>query len=354
MAENLSFHQKLIEKQTTGNPAGREGFEVIIMRQVGGTGDRYYGTLAPGEMLGIADRFLGSFYSYIVDTRPTRILEIDMEFPSADPLLKERVQASILYHVINAHKVALEVEDPLRKFRDRIVGVLRHEIGQLSYQNITEPICKQWIINVGAVQHLGLTVEGVDHIIVEHDSKVLRGRQQRHERDYSLGLGKDISEAAHQQALRKKQQEQELKDIEIRAQINQQRMQEQAKIEQQQLAVRSLNMSDLNTLLHLRPELTEAIFKRLSEREQQEFVLRVSSQQEIQGRMLGVLDNYITQNSDANPEDLMRLIRTTFPQYDNERIRFGPSDSRITFGPIVEGVALPAPQPRSNDDDDDI
>lgn len=354
---NLTFEQKLIEELplsgflSGGKPVGREGFEVIVVERIG-TGNRFYCTLAPGDTLRISERLFGSYYAYIVDMRPARLLTVSEQFPTVNPLIKVKVTAKVLYRALNARRLATEVEDPLGKFRDRILGTLRREIGQMPHQKVTEAGCERIITGVGTVQSFALAVEGIDYIIVEQDEQVLRGVQQRASLEYQRGLGQEVDDENHRQALRKQEQAAELKRRELQAKLELDGMQQDHTLDQQRRQIEALNLRDLNTLLHLRPELTQEIFLRLSDREQQDFRVRLEHDTAFRNRMLDVLDNYIRNNDDANPDDMLRLIREASEQSANmnPRITFGqspPSSSpgRISFGRIVDSPALPPPTP---------
>jgi hypothetical protein len=360
---NLTFEHKLVEELplsgflSGGKPVGREGYEVIVLERVGAGGSRYYCSLAPGGTLGFSEQIFGSFYAYSVDTRSARVLEINEQFPTANPLIKVKVTAKVLYRVIVARRVAIEVEDPLGKFHDRILGVLRREIGQLHYQKISEPDFERIIVNLGEIQIFGLAVEAVDLIAIEHDGQVLRGMQQRAELDYNCGLGLEMDTDAHSRSVRQQQQQQELKQRELEARLQLERLEKSQGIELQRTKIDLLNMRDLNTLLHLRPELTQEMLRRLTEREQQDFKVRLDHDSEFRLRMLLVLDNYIRDNENANPDDLLRLIREASAQSSSmqPRIAFGSSPSeprRIAFGVVTESQNVPpATHPQGDDDD---
>ena len=349
---NLTFEQKLIEElplsgfMSAGKPVGREGFEVIVVERIG-TGNRFYCTLAPGDTLRISERMFGAYYAYIVDMRPARLLQISEQFPTVNPLIKVKVTAKVLYRALNARRLATEVEDPLGKFRDRILGTLRRELGQMPHPKVTETACEHIIAGVGIVQTYALAVEGIDYIVVEQDEQVLRGVQQRGSLEYQRGLGQELEEESHRQALRKQAQEAELKRRQLQAQLEADAMQQDHTVELQRRQIEALNLRDLNTLLHIRPELTQEIFLRLSEREQQDFRVRLEHDAAFSNRMLQVLDNYIRNNEDANPDDMIRLIREASQQSSNlnHRIAFGsqpPPPGRITFGKVVDNPVLPS------------
>lgn len=368
MTTNLTFEEKLVEQMpisgflSSNKPVGREGFEVVVMEHIG-SGWRYYCVLGPGDMLRLSERMLGKFSAYVVDMRPARSLSISDQFATANPLIKMTITAKVLYRVTNSRRVATEVEDPLAKFRDRIVSVLRREISAQSYQKITELLCERWIASVGHVQHLGLAVEGVDSLLIDLDSRVIKGLEEQEEIEHSRGRGRELDQAAHERELRKQEQQLELERRQRTAQIEFGKIETEAEVERKRIAIQNLNLADMNTLMHVHPELIESIFNRLSERDRQEFALRISADQQVRERMLAVIDNYIRQNPDANPDDLMRFIREALPvSTDRPRITFGGSSpqehsGRITFGNVSDGSAQPLPPPSYMDggtgDDDD-
>jgi hypothetical protein len=315
---NFTFEQKLVEQLpisgilSGGKPVGREGFEVIVMEHID-TGWRYYCSLAPGDMLRLVERLFGRFSALVVDIRPARQLDIETTLPTLDPLIKVTVRAQILYRVTDPRRVAVEVEDPLAKFRDRIIGMLRREISRRSYQQVSELLCEGVINSVGDVPQFGLAVEGVDFLLVEQDSAVLDQMRQRAQLDYDQGLGIEVEDSEHQKRMRR-----QYRDME-----------------------HQFRQDQFDTLRN--------------------------SQQNMNDRMQRVLDNYIAQNPDLDPEELREQIRATFDEVsERPRITFGSNSTigqpsrRITLGKPTDSHALPSVQPnntsadRDDDDDDDI
>lgn len=358
---NLTIQHQLVQELplsgflSAGKPVGREGFEVIVVERIG-TGFRYYCSLQAGDTLSISERMFGRFSAYIVDMRPARNLDIDEKIVTANPRIFVSIKARILYAVTDAQKVALGIDDALGKFRDYIIGTLRRAIGQVSHQKITEAMCEQVIYNIGRVDHFGLAVEGVNLIAIEHDRKYIKELEDIASISHSNDLGLKLEEAEHQRQLRQHQRTQELEiqkathDIKIRDITN------EGDIAIQRRRIENLNMADLNTLLHLRPELTQEIFARITERERQEFIVRMEHDTTYRTRMLQVLDNYINNERDANPEDLIRLIRdvASQPLINNPRIVFNSPNPppRITFGGVIDDNAKSPPASQEPDDDD--
>lgn len=366
MASNMTYQHKLVEELplsgylSGGKPVGREGFEVIVMERIG-TGSRYYCTLAPGDTLRISERLFGSFYAYIVDMRPARVLEVNEQLPTTNPLIKVKVSAKALYRVVNARRVAVEVDDPLSKFSDRIRSALRREVSQLPHQKLSEIGVERIILNIGTVQPLGLAVEGVDLVVVEHDSQVLRGIQQRAELDYNRGLGQELADETHNQAVRRQQQQQELQRRELDAQLERDGLQRLHDIEMQGKAINAFNLRDLNTLLHIRPELTQAIFDRLTTQEQMLLENRLAHDNAFRVQMLKVVDNFVRNNEDARPEEVVQLIREIATQSNNigGRITWGsaalppvPNQKNIAFGKVVDGEVVEGDTPIPTQDDE--
>ncbi|NJN66839.1 MAG: hypothetical protein HC884_09030 [Chloroflexaceae bacterium] len=308
---NFTFEQKLVEQLpirgilSMGKPVGREGFEVIVMEHIN-SGWRYYCTLAPGDMLRLSERMFGNFSAFVVDIRPARQLDIQHKFPSIDPLTEVTVHAQVLYRVTDPRLVAVEIEDPLAKFRDRIIGMLRREINRLPYHQISEALCERVIYNVGAVPQFGLAVEGIDLLTIEHDETVLDHMRKRRQLDYDQGLGYDTEEMEHQKRLRQQYREKEF---------------------------------------HFRNVQYDTL---------------VNSQEKMNEKMQEVLNTYIKDHPDLDPEELRQQIRATFEEVsERPRITFGSSTSigqptrRITFGKSENVPSLPPPTTQASGDSDD-
>ena len=314
------------------------------MERIGRDGSQYYTSLQSGEVLSISERLFGNFFAYIVDIRAARSLAIDETFVTADPLISLSFKARVLYGVINAKTVALTIEDPLAKFYDRIVAVLRREIARMPHLSINELWCERIINSVGTVQHLGLAVEGVDFINLGHDAEFIA----------DITKDRDHTREIHQQ-----QHNHRIKRSDVVEQTQLDKIIKHSEIELRQDVINGINLNDLNTLLHMHPELIGPIFHARNEREQKLLEHQLKHDAVFSARLLQVLDNYIKENPETDPEALMRLINEAAIQSKtiSQRINFGQqaqaSIPGITFGKLIQGDSTSPNQPSSTIPTDD-
>ena len=103
MSENLTQKYGLVQQITSehwfSNPAGKQGYEVILLEKVGDGGTRYYYSLRPGETLRLAERILSNYIPMQVDIRRARALEISRDFNTRERGRKISVNLKVRYHV---------------------------------------------------------------------------------------------------------------------------------------------------------------------------------------------------------------------------------------------------------------
>jgi hypothetical protein len=172
MTSNFTFESGLVTQLPSGQrPVGRESFTLIVMEHIG-SGWRYYGSLAPGQVLPRTSLFK-KFIGFAVDMRPARELIIDEQFPSIHPLVKVHIRTKILYHVIDPRALVVEFSDPLGQFKDLIITTLRRDVGAQEHRYITEASAEQSIDRLIGQQLFALTVERVNRIELEHDQRLI-------------------------------------------------------------------------------------------------------------------------------------------------------------------------------------
>lgn len=175
MSNNFTYEHKLIESISSqgwlANPAGRQGYEVILLQQVGDSGTRFYCSLKPGETLRVSERLLGKFTALSVDVRHARSFPITGKFSAQERGRKVELRANVRYRVTDAKVVAMETVDPLGELRDRVIATLNRELLRYSESEITPTLVERIIRQVGPVPHLGLTVEDAETLEFSADSR---------------------------------------------------------------------------------------------------------------------------------------------------------------------------------------
>lgn len=140
------------------NPAGRQGYEVILLERVGDSGTRFYHSLKPGETLRTSERLFGKFIVLSVDIR-NRILAIDKQFPIPNKDMFLFLKIGVHYRVLDARVVAMETQDPLRELREKVIATLTREILSHIETEITPKLIEQTVRSIGNIYPLGLAIE---------------------------------------------------------------------------------------------------------------------------------------------------------------------------------------------------
>src|SRR6266540_5901563 len=162
MTENLTRQHGLVQEITNkgwfANPAGKQGYEVILLERVGDGGTRFYHSLKPGETLRVAERLLASYIALQVDMRHARAFPVSGLFNTVDRGKKVTLELNVRYHVTNAQIIAIDTVDPLGELQSKILATLNRELLVYAERDVNPLVIESIVQNVGQFSHLGLTV----------------------------------------------------------------------------------------------------------------------------------------------------------------------------------------------------
>ena len=128
--------QVLSVERFQAKPRAGSNTTVVVMEQTG-KALRHYGTLLPGQdALSIGERLWGKFVCYVVDMAE-RELHIDQKFLTYDRVASVRVQADVVYQVVDAERVAIRVEDAVKSLNTELLALLEREIVRLPLEQVT-------------------------------------------------------------------------------------------------------------------------------------------------------------------------------------------------------------------------
>lgn len=174
MTENLTQQHGLVREITNrgwfANPAGKQGYEVILLKRVGNGGTRFYHSLKPGQTLRIVERLLSSYIALEVDMRHARAFTVSGSFNTRHSGRNVTLELNVRYHVSDARIVAMETVDPLGELRDKVISALNRELITYSERDINLALIDKIVMNIGQVPHLGLVIEDLDVVKFEKDS----------------------------------------------------------------------------------------------------------------------------------------------------------------------------------------
>lgn len=336
MAGNFTKEHGLVEEISSkgwfANPAGRQGYAVIILEQVGDGGTRFYAVLKPGETLRLGERVLSKFIARAVDIRYARSFPIQSQFTSRDRGRKVSLRANVRYRVTDARVVAMETIDPLGELRDKVIATLNRELIRYSEVEIAPGLIERIISSVGPVPNLGLTVEGAEVLEFGSDSRITQQVLEEEDLRHKLSIGGIQEQAEIDSASRKQEAELRLK----------------------QDKYSGIDLSNINVLMHEHPEMTQQIFETFTAQQRQ----MLTTQDEI---VRAAISEYIAQqkNNDAeiDPEEIARITRRAlspsqgqFNSPANRQIVWG--DKTVDALPVDDNV--PAKPRIEFEDGDDV
>lgn len=277
MSDNFTHEHKLVEDISTqgwlANPAGRQGYEVVILEQIGDGGSRYYCSLKPGETLRLSERVLGKFTARAVDVRHARAFEVGGQFGARERGRKVTLRAKVRYRVTDARVVAMETLDPLGELRDKVISTLNRDLSSHPEANINPGLIERIIRNVGEVAYLGLMVEDAEVIEFTPDSRL---------------TGQTVSR----------------EDLEHEVSIN--TIRERAELESLSRQHSTIDLSNINVLMHKYPDLIPQIFGTFAERDRR----LLEAQMNVVGP---AIQAYIEQQKEdgniIDPEEIARIMR---------------------------------------------
>jgi len=333
---NFTREQGLVTSITESSwfsrPAGREGYEVVVLEKVG-TGNRHYRTLRPGESLGLGEVVFGKFNVYAVDMRQGLAFPIEGQFATQERNRKITLKANVRYRVTDSRQVAIGTADPLGEVRDKVIDALNRTLAHYLHDSVHETLCAEVIRGVGSFPHLGLTVESAEILQFEPEGRTLGYRTAEEEQEHKLRLEGRAARA-------------EIESAELR---------EQSRMGLDEEKIHRFDLSDPNVFMHVRPDMVPAVLGMMTERE------KVN----LEAKRIGVnmiakaLDNYMQQKRDAGEEfisldEVTNFVRINLlsgvpaPPESPLRIDFGdeqtalesqtqPPPKQIKFGKSDEG-----------------
>jgi hypothetical protein len=321
MDENLTRKHKLIDEITSktwfANPAGRQGYEVILLEKVGDGGTRFYTSLKPGGKLGFAERLMGSFIAYAVDIRHARSFPVSGQFNTSDRGRKVTLSVDVHYHVTDARIVAMETVDPLGELYTKVIAALNRELHRYAESKITSSLIEEIIEGIGLIPHLGLVIEGADVQSFIDDTRATQHIVTK-------------EDALHNT---------EIQDIMQRASINSKTLEFDAELERKSKLHSSINLGDMNVFMHEHPELIPQIMAALSEKELKLLDAQVNV---VQASIAEYIEQQKSINGEINPREIAQILRDSVGS--KKTLTFGESTNPplIEWGEVIDAETSPA------------
>ncbi len=299
MTENLTRAHKLVEEISAqgwlANPAGRQGYEVIVLEQVGSGGNRFYGSLKPGETLRLSERLFGKFTVLAVDIRHARSVPVEGRFATYERGRKVTVRANVRYRVTDARVVAMDTVDPLGELRDKVIATLHREVALHREANLAPGTIEQIITSVGPATHLGLTVEGAELIEFTPDSRLTRQVVEEEDLRHQLNI-----EGIKNRAAIETQSQQESAQLKIESE------RQTAEIRWRQDRHQAIDLTDINVLMHDHPEMVPQIFGAFTARDQRLLEEKISL---VKPAILAYIEQQKEIEGDISPDEIVRIMR---------------------------------------------
>ena len=276
MTGNFTTQHGLIEDLSStnwlANPAGKQGYEVIVLERIGDGGNRFYHSLKPGETLRLGERLFGKFTVLAIDMRQARFFPIEGQFAARERGRHVKIRATIYYQVANARRVAMETVDPLGALRDKVIATLNRELARYPEADINPGLIEKVISSLGPVTQLGLTVEGADIIEFSADTRLT---------------------------------DQTIQAENLQAQLNADAIRQEADLQRKRHTYQAIDKSDINILLHEHPEMVDKVFTTFAGRDQYLLQERIEAAKP-------AINAYITQQAEdglpPDPDHIIRII----------------------------------------------
>lgn len=313
MSANLTREHGLVKEITNkgwfANPAGKQGYDVILLERVGDGGTRFYHSLKPGETLRMTERLLNRYIALEVDMRHARAFPVIGEFNTRDRGKKVSLSLNVRYHVADARIVAMETVDPLGELYSKVIATLNRDLQNYPEGEVTPVLIERIVQGIGQVPHLGLTVEDVETISFNSDSRITNHVLEHENVQHSITL-----DAVKRRASIQAQEEQEEVNLQIKSKRHS-----------------AINLSNLNVLLQEHPEIIPQVLATFSQREQKMLDARI-------GVVQSSIQAYITQQAgndgEIDPREISNILRDALAS--NQHQLQGPSDiPQITWGDDV-------------------
>jgi len=313
MTENLTRKYNLVQEITDqgwfANPAGKQGYEVVLLEKVGKSGTRYYTSLKPGDTLRIAERLLISYIVLQVDIRHARAFPVSGAFNTRDRGKKVSIGLNVRFHVSDARIVAMETVDPLEELQSKVLATLNRELQGYSEHDITVALIERLVQNIGQVPHLGLAVEDVEVISFDSDSRITQHVVEEENVHHSIRI-----DSIRQQANLDARKRDEEVNLEIKTNRHGQ-----------------INLSDLNVFMHEFPDLATQVLATFSARDMKLLDAQIAT---VQTSILNYIEQQKGLNGEIDPREISNMLRdaisSTRPRLPDTNITWGdesPSDS---------------------------
>jgi len=326
MEENLTRQHKLVEEITSSgwfaDPAGKEGYEILVLEKVGNGGTRYYASLKAGEKLRWTERLFSQYLVYQVDLRRARAFTISGQYNTRERGRSVTLSANVRYHVANARTVATQTVDPLGELRDKVVSTLNRDLKRYSENEVTPDVIEGIIENIGNLPHLGLAVESAEVQSLSGDSRVTQHIVEEEDTRHNISIG----EIRHQSEL-------SVRDLDHEADLKRNQLSHEADLKRRQQLHDAIDLRNMNVFMHEHPELVSQILQTLTARDMRLLdanidVAKVS------------VDRYIAQQIEMNqvidPVEIGRIMRESV---GSSSLQIGTSDSAprlIEWGDTVD------------------
>lgn len=322
MSTNFTYEHKLIENISSQgwftNPAGRQGYEVILLERVGDGGTRFYYNLKPGETLRFSERVFGKYIALCVDIRHARAFPIEGKFAARERGRIVYMRGNVRYRVTDAKVVAMETVDPLGELRDRVIAALHRELSRYAEAEISPALIERVIRQIGPVSHLGLTVEDAEVLEFSADGGVTKQVADEEGLQHELRLNRLREQAA----------------LDTESERN------SARIRWQTERQEAIDLTNVNALMHQYPDLVPGIINTFAERERRLLEARAT--------ILGpAIKAYIEQQQAIDGEvDPARLVQIMREVIDSPGGQLLPPimDKQIVWGGTeIEGKVIEKP-----------
>lgn len=331
MSNNFTHEHGLIEEITSkgwfANPAGRQGYEVIVLEQVGQGGTRLYATLKQGETLRFSERVFGRFTARAVDIRHARSFPVQGEFPARERGRRVYLRANVRYRVVDARIVAIEAVDPLAELRDKVIASLTRELARFTEAEIGPGLIEKVIRSVGHVPHLGLQVDDAEVLEFRADTRITNQVLEVENLDHTITVS----------------------DTRQRAELEAEARRRREDLARRQEAHEAINLTSLNVLLHEHPEMAATVFAAFTDREQRLLDAKMS----VLGPAIAAYQRQqLERDDDIDPRHILQMMEEAIRPTANLQLGSGEPQGRISWGSETPATP-PANEPRIVFDDDD-
>lgn len=277
MAENLTRQHNLVHEITNkgwfSNPAGKQGYDVILLERVGDGGTRFYHLLKPGETLRLAERLLSSYIALEVDIRHARAFPVSGSFNTRDRGKKVSLELNIRYHVTDSRIVAMETVDPLGELQSKVISILNRDLQGYAERDVTVTLIERIVQGIGQVPHLGLTVEDVEVMSFTSDSRITSHVVEEENVEHSISIQSKLEDASIENKLKRHN---------------------------------AINLSNLNVLLHEYPDVLPQVLATFSQREQKILDAKIET---VQNSIQAYIAQQVGNDGEVDPREIGNILR---------------------------------------------